>query len=137
VALHRKDRHWHSDDRVKDMNDEARILRRKIGEAVQGMDFHDTQAWSDLDLLSTSTQIDTVETFENEIRFEGDQFQGPVTWYVVLRYGLHTGDPLETSESFPGTFHGRLVDGEAVIDDMTVDTSSFHGQIVDDDTTNS
>ncbi len=118
---------------MKDMDDKIRILRRKIIEAVQAMDYQDTQAWSDLDLLSTSTQIDTVETFENEIRFDGDQFQGPLTWYVVLRYGMNTDDPLETSESFPGTFHGRIVDSEPVIDDMTVDSSSFHSEIADDD----
>lgn len=118
---------------MKDMDDNIRILRRKIIEAVQAMDYQDTQAWSELDLLSTSTQIDTVETFENEIRFEGDQFQGPLTWYVVLRYGMNTNDPLETSESFPGAFHGRIVDSQPVIDDMTVDTSSFHGEIADDD----
>ena len=118
---------------MKDMDEKNRILRRKIVEAVQAMDYQDTQAWSDLDLLSASTQIDTVETFENEIRFEGDQFQGPLTWYVVLRYGMNTHDPLETSESFPGTFHGRVIDAEPVIDDMTVDTSSFHGEIADHD----
>ncbi|CAN7296017.1 hypothetical protein LJR235_001414 [Pararhizobium sp. LjRoot235] len=115
------------------MDNKNQILRRKIVEAVQAMDHQDTQAWSDLDLLSTSTQIDTVETFENEIRFDGDQFEGPLTWYVVLRYGMNTDDPLETSESFPGTFHGRVVESDPVIDDMTVDTSSFHGEIADDD----
>ncbi|GLS36587.1 hypothetical protein GCM10010869_21770 [Mesorhizobium tianshanense] len=118
---------------MTDMDDKNRVLRRKIVEAVQAMDYQDTQARSDLDLLSTSTQIDTVETFENEIRFEGNQFQGPLTWYVVLRYGMNTDDPLETSESFPGAFHGSLVDSEPVIDDMTVDTSSFHGEIADHD----
>lgn len=118
---------------MKDMDDKNQILRRKIVEAVQMMDHHDTQAWSDLDLLSTSTLIDTVETFENEIRFDGDKFEGPLTWYVVLRYGMNTDDPLETSENFPGTFHGRVVESDPVIDDMTVDTSSFHGGIADDD----
>lgn len=111
------------------MDDDKRALRQKIVEAVQAMDYTDTLAWSDLSLLSTSTHIDTIETFENEIRFDNDQFQGPVTWYVVLQYGLNTEDPLETSESFPGTFVGRIVDAEPIIDDMTVDTSLFHGEI--------
>ncbi|MCM5554077.1 hypothetical protein [Pleomorphomonas sp. NRK KF1] len=115
------------------MDDKDKMLRQKIVEAVQTMNYQDTQAWSDLDLLSTSTQVDTVETFEKEIRFKEDEFQGPLTWYVVLRYGMNTNDPLETSESFPGTFRGRIVDSEPVIDDMTVDTSSFHGEIADYD----
>ena len=111
------------------MDGNTAAQRQKILEAVQAKDYQETQAWYDLDALSSSTQVDTIETFEKEIRFDGDDFRGPLTWYVVLRYGMDTEDPLETSESFPGTFHGSLVDEVPVIHDMTVDTSSFYGEI--------
>lgn len=114
---------------MTDMEDKTTARRQKIVQAVQAKNYQETQAWSDLDFLSASTQIDTIETFEKEIRFDGNEFQGPLTWYVVLRYGMNTDDPLETSESFPGTFHGSLVDEVPVIHDMTVDTSSFYGEI--------
>jgi hypothetical protein len=112
---------------MMNMGDDLRQMRRKIAQAVQGLDYSTTEAWQDLSLLSTATQIDTVETFESEIRVEADQFQGPVTWYVVLRYGMNTPDPVETSESFPGTFQGRVVNNIPIVDSMTVDTSSFYG----------
>ncbi|MER8709332.1 hypothetical protein NKH80_04185 [Mesorhizobium sp. M0904] len=115
------------------MNDNTTARRQQVIEAVQAKDYQETQAWSDLDALSSSTQVDTIETFEKEIRFDGNDFQGPLTWYVVLRYGMDTADPLETSESFPGTFHGSLVDEVPVIQDMTVDTSSFYGEAGEND----
>jgi Predicted pPIWI-associating nuclease len=126
MAVYRE--HWyrHADDRMTRMDDDARQIRRRIAEAVQKTEVTLTEAWQELNLLSSNTQIDTIEIFENEIRIDADRFEGPLTWYVVLRYGAGTSDPVETSESFPGSFEGRLVDNAPIIDSMTVDTSSFY-----------
>lgn len=104
-----------------------RQLQQLIAEAVQAKDTTETEAWSDLDGLSSNTAVDTVETFPEEIRTEGNTFSGPLTWYVLLRYGHEgDGDQLTTSESFPGSFEGHWEGEVAVIDRMSVDVSSFY-----------
>ena len=78
--------------------------RQAIAKSVLSVDPTQTEAWSDLDALSTQTVVDTIETFEAEIRIEGDQdasFSGPLIWYVLLNYGPEGDDRLTTSESLP------------------------------------
>lgn len=109
------------------MTDKEEALRRSITEAVKAKEVMDTEAWTNLSLLSSDTQIDTVETFIDEIRIDGERFVGPLLWYVKLNYGQANDDDfLALSESFPGSFEGRIEDGQAVIDHMTADTSSFY-----------
>jgi hypothetical protein len=100
--------------------------QRQIVEAVQAQEATETEAWSDLDALSSHTMVDTVETFPREIRISGNAFSGPLTWYVLLSYGKDEGDRLNTSESFPGSFEGHFENGRPVIDRMNVDVSSFY-----------
>jgi hypothetical protein len=86
-----------------------------------------TEAWTDLSLLSSNTRVDTIEIFEREVRIDGEQFTGPITWYVVLEYGPRDDDgALRTSESFPGTFEGHFEGDTPIVDRMTVDTTSFY-----------
>jgi hypothetical protein len=102
-------------------------LQRKIVEAVQAQEMTQTEAWSDLDALSSSTVVDTFETFAEEVRIDGNTFSGPLTWYVLLRYGQDgDADQLTTSESFPGSFEGHFEDEMPVVDKMSVDVSSFY-----------
>lgn len=108
------------------MEDEDQNRRRHIVEAVQAQDPTETEAWSDLDALSTQTVVDTVETFIEEIRIDGNTFSGPLLWYVVLHYGSAGEDQLVNSESFPGRFEGHLDNDTPVIDRMLVDVSSFY-----------
>lgn len=103
--------------------------RQMIVRAVLAVEPTQTEAWSDLDALSTQTIVDTIETFEAEITIEDDQdasFSGPLIWYVLLNYGPEGDDRLTTSESFPGQFHGRFEGATAVVDRITVDVSSFY-----------
>lgn len=109
--------------------DSDHVRRQVIVKAVLSVDPTQTEAWSDLDALSTQTVVDTIETFEAEIRIEGDNdpsFFGPLLWYVILNYGPAGEGRLSTSESFPGQFEGRFEGDIAVIDRMTVDVSSFY-----------
>lgn len=102
-------------------------LRRQIVEAVQDREVTTTEAWSDLDSLSSNTTVDTVETFPEEIRIEGSTFEGPLLWYVVLHYGPDDADQLISSESFPGHFEGHLnEEASPIIDKMVVDVSGFY-----------
>jgi hypothetical protein len=110
------------------MEDEKQIeLQRRVAQAVRVKDWTGTSAWGELDLLSSNTGVDTVETFEQEVRIHNNGFDGPITWHVTLEYGPKDGEgPLTTSESFPGTFQGHFDGEDPVVDDMTVDTSSFY-----------
>jgi carbohydrate-binding DOMON domain-containing protein len=109
------------------MEDETQKLQRRITDAVQAHEFVQTEAWGALAALSSDTQIETVETFDDEVRIEGNSFAGPLIWYVKLRYGQEqTEDYLVLSESFPGHFEGRFEGEEPIIEQMTADTSSFY-----------
>lgn len=92
-----------------------------IVDAVKGIDLSTTDAWGDLDILSTSTQIEAIEVFEDEIRGTDRYFEGPVNVHVTLEYS----DDVTLSETFPGRFSGRFVDGQIRIESLHVDTSSF------------
>lgn len=106
--------------------DRSRSLRESIVAAVKAVELTETEAWQDLSVLSSNTYVDTLETFDNEVRIEGDRFEGPLTWYVTLHYGQHASDDeLVISDSFPGSFEGRLDKGVPVIERMLADVSSF------------
>ncbi len=106
---------------------QMKTLQEKIVAAVKATELTETEAWDDLSALSSVTRIDTVETFDSEIRFNGDTFKGPLTWYVTLHYGQQgTQDELVVSDSFPGSFQGRLENGVPVIEHMLADVSSFY-----------
>ncbi len=98
---------------------DARV--RAIADAVRNVEITETEAWSDLDALSTNTNIEALEVFEDEIRIEEPEFKGPINFHVTLQYP----ENLTWSETFPGRFEGEWKDGEAVIHRVTVDTSSF------------
>lgn len=93
----------------------------EIAEAVRNVEIVGTEAWSELDLLSSSTLIEAVEVFEDEIRFDGTRFAGPINVHVTLRYGKD----VTLSETFPGRFEARWKGDAPSIDRILVDTSSF------------
>lgn len=95
--------------------------------AVKATELTETEAWQDLSVLSSNTYVDTLETFDDEVRIDGDRFEGPLTWHVTLRYGQHASeDELVISDSFPGSFEGRLENGVPVIERMLAEVSSFY-----------
>ena len=99
-------------------------LQDKIASAMRQVDIGQFSGWNDLDQLATRVEIQDLEVFESEIVVDGDTFIGPVNVYVVLHYGNEDGDAFP--DSYPGSFRGHLSDGKPVIDDVTVDTSSFY-----------
>lgn len=107
--------------------DQLKALREAIVAAVKATDLEQTEAWQDLSALSSSTHVDTFETFDDEVRINGQRFEGPLTWHVTLQYGQHASeDELIISDSFPGRFEGRLENGVPVIERMLAEVSSFY-----------
>lgn len=107
--------------------DQLKALRENIIAAVKATELTETEAWQDLSALSSNTYVDTIETFDDEVRIDGDRFEGPLTWHVTLHYGQHASeDELIISDSFPGSFEGRLEDGVPVIERMLAEVSSFY-----------
>lgn len=94
---------------------------RQIAEAVRSIELTETAAWSDLDVLSSRTMIEAIEVFEDEIRAFGDTFEGLINVHVTLQYSEIT-----MSETFPGRFEGRWKANKPVIENVSVDTSSFY-----------
>lgn len=91
--------------------------------AVKDVDLTDTEAWNDLDILSSNTRIEAIEVFGEEIKKNGKRIAGPINVYVTLNYPENT----TLSERFPGRFEGEWSDGKPEIHRITVNTSSFTG----------
>jgi len=107
--------------------DQLKALRENIIAAVKATELTETEAWQDLSALSSNTYVDTIETFDDEVRIDGDRFKGPLTWHVTLQYGQHASeDELVISDSFPGSFEGHLENGVPVVERMLAEVSSFY-----------
>ncbi|WP_395021960.1 hypothetical protein [Dongia sp.] len=106
-------------------NPDVEQTRRLIAEAVRAMDVSETDAWTDLAVISYNTIVDTIEVFEDEIVCDGARFRGPIVWHVTLTYG-QGDDEFTSSDSFPGTFEGEMRNNAAVVEKMTADVSSFY-----------
>ena len=107
-----------TDQKAKQLSsDKARVL----ADAVRNTELAETEAWADLDILSTNTHIEAVEVFEDEIRSDGERFEGPINVHVTLQYS----DDVTLSETFPGRFEGSWKSGAPSVERITVDTSSF------------
>ncbi len=105
--------------------EEEREVRSRIADTVRDAEFTETEAWNDLSVLSNNTIVDTVEVFEDEIRIQGDAFEGPLLWHVTLEYGGKEGG-FSSADSYPGRFSGEYKNGEVILASMTADTSSFY-----------
>jgi hypothetical protein len=92
-----------------------------IAEAVRNVEIVGTEAWGELDLLSSNTLVEAIEVFEDEIRFDGTRFAGPINVHVTLEYAKD----VTLSETFPGRFEARWEGDAPSIDRILVDTSSF------------
>jgi hypothetical protein len=107
--------------------DQLKELREKIMAAVKEKELTETEAWQDLSALSSNTYVDTIETFDDEVRIDGERFEGPLTWHVTLHYGERDSEPeLVISDSFPGSFRGRLLAGVPIVEHMLAEVSSFY-----------
>ena len=98
-----------------------------IVKAVENLDLTAfPEAWNELDVLSTHTQIDGIQVDPAGVSVSGKSFRGVAPVYVVLEYGGQNDDGFTTSDSFLGTFSGHLDEGgRPVVDTFAVDTSPF------------
>ena len=100
---------------------------QKIADAIHklaGDDYRRFAGWSRLKELSSRTEVEDVEVFEDEIATDDDTIKVPANIYVSLNYEDSVGDE-SFHDAFPGTFIVSIRNGEPVISDITVDTSSF------------
>ncbi len=100
---------------------------QKIADAIHRLtddDFHRFAGWSRLEELSSRTRVEDIEVFEDEIAEYDNTIKVPANIYVSLNY-QDNGKTESFHDAFPGTFIVSIKNGEAVISDMTVDTSSF------------
>jgi hypothetical protein len=96
---------------------------RAIATAVREIELSTTDAWSELDILSSNTQVEAIEVFEDEIRQANDgKFEGPINMHVTLQYP----ENITMFETFPGRFEGTWKDNRPSIEKVTVDSSSFY-----------
>jgi hypothetical protein len=99
-----------------------------VMDAVSSVELTETAAWSDLDSLSTHTHIVDIDAVPEWIfRVGGDGFTAVATVYVDLNYGVRD-DAFSTPDSFPAEVKGHFdPNGKAIVDAVSIDTSSFYG----------
>lgn len=95
-------------------------------QAVTDLDLTQSDAWSDLDELSTHTYIDDVEVDPEGIVLDDGRFKGMMNVYVLLQYGRDNQEGFQTSDAFRGRFEGHFEGAAAIIDKVSVDTSPFY-----------
>jgi Predicted pPIWI-associating nuclease len=93
--------------------------------AISSIDLTKTTAWSDLTVLSDRTRVDAIDAVPGGVFTEAESgFAAIATVYVNLEYGGKK-DAVIASESFPAEVHGHFENGAAVIDTVSVNTSSL------------
>ena len=95
-------------------------------QAASDYDLTQSDAWSDLDELSTHTYVDDVEVDPDGIKIEGNNFKGILNVYVLLQYGKDNDEGFQASDAFRGQFSGHFEGDLAIIDHISVDTSPFY-----------
>ena len=104
--------------------DEAQ--KDRIAEAVRDVDLTGFACWNDLDVLSLRTVPEDIEVLDDAIDINGKIFSGVLNVYVLLEYGKGE-EGFTSSDGFPGKFKGHFDENDQlVIDEVTVDTSSFY-----------
>lgn len=98
-----------------------------IAHQLRNTDMTTLDMWSDLDELSTHTCIDAVEVpVEGIVVGPNDRFSAVVNLYVILQYGRDNDEGFSQAESFLAKISGHIEEGEVVVDQSSVDTSSFY-----------
>ncbi|MBV8686226.1 MAG: hypothetical protein JOZ90_05510 [Alphaproteobacteria bacterium] len=106
------------------MADQEDDLRQAVAEAVSKYDLSESDAWSDLDELSTHTRVEQVEVDPDGVVVSGDTFSGVANVYVTLQFGRDDEEGFHEGESFLGHFDGAFHDGKAVVERFSINTSS-------------
>jgi hypothetical protein len=110
------------------MNDDSsreRAQKAAIAQVVRRQNVWHTEAGVGLRKLSPEATIDSIELLESEVLLNGDQFSGPVVWYVTLVFPDTEGGKLVSSETFPGIFLGHFENDAPVLDSLDVDFGSL------------
>jgi Predicted pPIWI-associating nuclease len=98
--------------------------------AVSKCDVRESNAWSDLNELSTHTQFEEIDAVPEGIFERGDRFSASATVYVTLQYGSNPEEEVSSSDEFPAAIDGHFEQEndstKAVIDNISIDTSSFY-----------
>ena len=106
---------------IKDDNRLAAIIS-----ALEHFDIVESEGWNALDELSSRTELDSLEANPDAIFAspDGNRFQVLGNVYVTLNYG-DKRDAISMADSYPFHAIGKFKEGEALIQRLLVDTSSF------------
>ena len=99
---------------------------QEIASALQQTDITTLDLWTDLDTLSTHTTIEAIEVPPEGIVVQGHRFSAVLNLYLSLQYGTDDDERFTISDSFRARVEGTLADGSPVVDQSSVDTSSFY-----------
>jgi len=103
-----------------------RPKREAVMHAITDYNIAESGARDDLDMLPVRTVVESVEASPERIFEAGeDGFAAVATVYISLASGESTDDHF-IPDSFPAYVEGHFENGDAVIDNLSIDTSSFY-----------
>src|SRR5262245_623974 len=90
----------------------TRVVDRKkldaVIKAVSKYNVRESNAWSDLNELSTHTQFEEMDALPEGIFERGDKFSAYATVYVTLQYGSGADEEASSSDAFPAAIDGHF-----------------------------
>ena len=103
-----------------------------LNELLRSGDFSHTDAWHNLQELSSNTQVDAIYAISESAVYQSGRFVAPAIINVTLNYG-GVSDHTSMADSFPAEIKFRISNTKSAqespaisIEDITVDTRSFY-----------
>jgi hypothetical protein len=113
-----------SEARLKPVEDPQ--VREAIMQAISDYNLVDSDAWSELDELSSHTEFEALEPNPDGIFETPGGFEAVANVYVILNYGPKN-DSAAMTDSFPVYLKGTVDPSKVVaIEEVRVDNSSFY-----------
>ena len=101
------------------------VISAKLLEKVYSIDFTETHAWGDLDLLSSHTHFNGLNLDTASGVIVGDRYIVPGTVFVELSYG-NENDGTSFHDAYPISVEFKYADGEIQLIEISTDTRSFY-----------
>ncbi|MEI8395863.1 MAG: hypothetical protein WCF85_14075 [Rhodospirillaceae bacterium] len=99
---------------------------KAISDAMNASDVTKFPGWKDVADLSANTTLCDMDILDDIIIYEGASFHCGVNVYVKFEFPDDEKFPI-VSDEFPGSLKGHVEGDNIVIDDISIDTTSFDG----------
>lgn len=101
-------------------------LADRIDEAIAGIDWDSTDAYSDLSELAQQVEIVGHVLDIDSTIVDGKSWTTPGTVFVTLNYDVNSSEPVSIDDAYPIFVKFNVADNVVEITKVSADTSSFY-----------